>query len=126
MPLCAAMDIRTISVRLCYRLPDAFQYYLLESFGRGEFSSLVRRVSIVIQRSYMTQSFEQYRSLLLLMLWLLPLNAPTVLVWVRGIAVDWKHAFRFGSHWGLLGVIGFALLCEGCAGGKSLMHHGSK
>jgi hypothetical protein len=50
MPLCAAMDIRTISVRLCYRLSDAFQYYLLESFVRGEFSSFVKRVSIVIQK----------------------------------------------------------------------------
>lgn len=72
------------------------------------------------------QEHQQHLSLLLTMLWMLPLNAPTVLVWVRGIAVDWRHAFRFGSQWELLGVVGFALLCEASASGRSFLRRDAR
>lgn len=60
------------------------------------------------------------------MVWLLPLNAPTVLVWARGIALDWRHASRFGSKRGLIQVVGFTLLGEGCAGGKAYARRGAR
>ncbi|ORY63107.1 GPI inositol-deacylase-like protein [Pseudomassariella vexata] len=55
-------------------------------------------------------------SILLLMLWVLPINMPTLVVWVRNLAVRWFTPFS--SHHNVLSILPFILLVETLTTGK--------
>ncbi|KAI0161644.1 PGAP1-domain-containing protein [Hypoxylon sp. FL1284] len=62
-------------------------------------------------------NFNNYvHSLFQLMLWVLPLNLPTLVVWVRNLTVHWFTPFS--SHHNVLSVLPFILLVETLTAGK--------
>ncbi|KAI1409361.1 PGAP1-domain-containing protein [Hypoxylon sp. FL1857] len=67
--------------------------------------------------SLATTNFNNYvHSIFLLMLWILPINLPTLVVWVRNLAVHWFTAFS--SHHNVLSILPFILLVETLTTGK--------
>lgn len=63
-----------------------------------------------------TQSAQSYNfynythSMLVLMLWILPINMPVLVVWIHNLAVHWLTPFS--THHNLLCVLGYILLVE--------------
>ncbi|PFH55666.1 hypothetical protein XA68_17858 [Ophiocordyceps unilateralis] len=63
------------------------------------------------------QNFYHYvHSILLLMMWVLPINLPILAVWVRNLAVHWLTPFS--SHHNVLSIIPFILLVENLTTGS--------
>ncbi|KAL8817610.1 MAG: hypothetical protein Q9191_008114, partial [Dirinaria sp. TL-2023a] len=60
--------------------------------------------------------YNYTHSILILMLWLLPINGPVLVVWVHNLAVHWLTPFS--SHHNVLGIAPFILLVETLTGGK--------
>jgi GPI inositol-deacylase len=60
--------------------------------------------------------FNYAYSILLLMLWCLPINLPTLVVWVHNLAVHWGTPFS--SHHNVLSIMPFILLVETLASGN--------
>ncbi|KPI43387.1 GPI inositol-deacylase [Cyphellophora attinorum] len=60
--------------------------------------------------------FNYTYAVLILMLWVLPLNLPVLIVWVHNLAVPYLSAF--GSHHNILAIAPFIVLVETLAGGK--------
>lgn len=50
------------------------------------------------------------------MIWILPINLPVLVVWVRNLAVQWLTPFS--SHHNILSIVPFILLIETAATGK--------
>ena len=66
--------------------------------------------------SLQTSNFFNYTyAVLILMLWVLPLNLPVLVVWVHNLAVPYWSAF--GSHHNILAIAPFIVLVETLAGG---------
>ncbi|KAL9117923.1 MAG: hypothetical protein Q9187_005535 [Circinaria calcarea] len=71
-----------------------------------------------------TQSGAHYNfynyahSILVLMLWILPINIPILIVWVHNLAVHWLTPFS--SHHNVLSIMPFILLVETLTGGKMI------
>jgi glycosylphosphatidylinositol deacylase len=62
-------------------------------------------------------SFYHYaHSILLLMLWILPINLPILAVWIRNLAVHWLTPFS--SHHNVLSIMPFLLLVENLTTGR--------
>jgi GPI inositol-deacylase len=59
--------------------------------------------------------FNYTYAVLILMLWVLPLNLPVLVVWVHNLAVPYWSAF--GSHHNILAIAPFIMLVETLAGG---------
>lgn len=60
---------------------------------------------------HVNYNFYNYaHSTLVLMLWVLPINLPTLVVWVRNLAVHWLTPFS--SHHNVLSIIPFIVLVE--------------
>lgn len=79
-------------------------------------------------RSIMNQNFYNYaHSILILMLWILPVNLPILVVWVHNLAVHWLTPFS--SHHNVLSIMPFIILVETLTTGKmvprvtSRLHH---
>ncbi|KAI1386275.1 PGAP1-domain-containing protein [Hypoxylon trugodes] len=69
--------------------------------------------------SLASTNFSNYaHSIFLLMLWILPINLPTLVVWVRNLAVHWFTAFS--SHHNVLSILPFILLVETLTAGKMI------
>ncbi|KAI2469942.1 PGAP1-domain-containing protein [Annulohypoxylon bovei var. microspora] len=67
--------------------------------------------------SLASANFNNYvHSIFLLMVWILPINLPTLVVWVRNLAVHWFTAFS--SHHNVLSILPFILLVETLTTGK--------
>lgn len=68
-------------------------------------------------RSTVNYNFYNYvHSILILMLWILPINLPILAVWVRNLAVHWLTPFS--SHHNLLSIMPFIILVETLTTGK--------
>jgi glycosylphosphatidylinositol deacylase len=62
-------------------------------------------------------NFYNYsHSLLMLMIWILPINLPVLVVWVRNLAVHWLTPFS--SHHNILSIMPFILLVETLSTGR--------
>jgi GPI inositol-deacylase len=62
-------------------------------------------------------NFYNYsHSLLVLMLWILPINLPVLVVWIRNLALHWLTPFT--THHNILSIVPFILLVETGATGK--------
>lgn len=69
--------------------------------------------------SLATANFNNYvHSIFLLMLWILPINLPTLVVWVRNLAVHWFTTFS--SHHNVLSILPYLLLVESLTAGKMI------
>lgn len=72
-----------------------------------------------INPSEASSSYYHYaHSILLLMLWVLPINLPILAVWVRNLAVHWLTPFS--SHHNVLSIMPFILLVENLTTGKMI------
>ncbi|OLN95667.1 GPI inositol-deacylase [Colletotrichum chlorophyti] len=60
--------------------------------------------------------YNYAHSILLLMLWVLPINLPILAVWIRNLAVHWFTPFS--SHHNVLSIMPFILLVENLTTGK--------
>lgn len=70
-------------------------------------------------RSTANSNFCNYvHSLLILMLWILPINMPTLVVWVHNLAVQWFTPFS--SHHNVLSIMPFIVLVETLTTGKMI------
>lgn len=68
-------------------------------------------------RSISNSNFYNYaHSILILMLWILPINLPILVVWIHNLAVHWLTPFS--SHHNLLSIMPFILLVETITSGK--------
>jgi GPI inositol-deacylase len=64
-------------------------------------------------------NFSNYtHSILILMLWVLPLNVPVLVVWIHNLAVHWLTPFS--SHHNILSVVPFILLVEKLTSGAMI------
>jgi hypothetical protein len=62
-------------------------------------------------------NFYNYaHSMLILMLWILPINLPVLVVWIRNLAVHWLTPFS--SHHNILSIMPFILLVETLSTGR--------
>jgi pimeloyl-ACP methyl ester carboxylesterase len=62
-------------------------------------------------------NFYNYaHSILILMLWILPINLPVLVVWIRNLAVHWLTPFS--SHHNILSIMPFILLVETLSTGR--------
>ena len=62
-------------------------------------------------------NFYNYtHSIVLLMLWVLPINVPVLVVWVHNLAVHWLTPFS--SHHNILSIMPFVLLIETLSSGR--------
>ena len=69
------------------------------------------------QRSDFTYNFYNYcHSILILMIWILPINLPVLVVWIRNLALHWLTPFS--SHHNILSIVPFILIVETGATGK--------
>src|SRR5690606_18439591 len=76
-------------------------------------------------RSTSTSNFYNYiHSVLILMLWVLPINLPTIVVWVHNLAVHWLTPFT--SHHNVLSVMPFIVLVETLTAGKMIPRMGNR
>lgn len=72
-----------------------------------------------IHHQAMNYNFYNYaHSILLLMLWVLPINLPVLAVWLRNLAVQWLTPFA--SHHNILSIISFILLVENMTSGRTV------
>lgn len=68
-------------------------------------------------RSTANSSFYNYvHSIFILMLWILPINLPTLVVWIHNLAVHWLTPFS--SHHNVLSIMPFIVLVETLTTGK--------
>lgn len=64
-------------------------------------------------------NFYNYaHSIFILMLWILPINLPVLVVWVRNLAIHWLTPFS--SHHNLLSITPFVLLVETLSTGRMI------
>lgn len=71
------------------------------------------------KESHLDTNYNFYNyahSILILMLWILPINLPVLVVWVRNLAVHWLTPFS--SHHNILSIMPFILLVETLSTGR--------
>ncbi len=70
-------------------------------------------------RSITQANFSNYtHSILILMLWVLPINMPVLIVWVHNLAVHWLTPFS--SHHNILSIMPFIMLVETLTSGTMI------
>lgn len=63
------------------------------------------------------RSFYNYaHAMFVLMLWILPINIPILIVWIRNLSAHWFHPFS--SHRNVLSILPFIVLVETLTAGK--------
>ena len=74
------------------------------------------RINITAPSDANSNYYHYAHSILLLMLWILPINLPILAVWIRNLAVHWLTPFS--SHHNVLSIMPFILLVENLTTGK--------
>ncbi|KAL7785954.1 PGAP1-like domain-containing protein [Trichoderma ceciliae] len=74
------------------------------------------RILVVTPSTANSNYYHYSHSILLLMMWVLPINLPILAVWVRNLAVHWLTPFS--SHHNVLSIMPFILLVENLTTGK--------
>ncbi|KAH6607888.1 hypothetical protein Trco_004201 [Trichoderma cornu-damae] len=74
------------------------------------------RIYVVTPSTANSNYYHYSHSILLLMMWVLPINLPILAVWVRNLAVHWLTPFS--SHHNVLSIMPFILLVENLTTGK--------
>ncbi|KAM3518287.1 hypothetical protein NHJ13051_008300 [Beauveria bassiana] len=74
------------------------------------------RLSTITPSTSNVNYYHYTHSILLLMMWVLPINLPILAVWVRNLAVHWLTPFS--SHHNVLSITPFILLVENMTTGR--------
>lgn len=81
------------------------------------FTSIRALRILIVAPSVSNANYYNYcHSILLLMMWVLPINLPILAVWVRNLAVHWLTPFS--SHHNVLSIMPFILLVENLTTGR--------
>jgi hypothetical protein len=75
-----------------------------------------RRIAAELKSNTNYDFYNYTHSLLILMLWVLPINLPILVVWMRNLAVHWLTPFS--SHHNVLSIMPFIILVETLTTGK--------
>ncbi|OAA69063.1 GPI inositol-deacylase [Cordyceps fumosorosea ARSEF 2679] len=75
-----------------------------------------RRIGTVTPSTSNVNYYHYTHSILLLMMWVLPINLPILAVWVRNLAVHWLTPFS--SHHNVVSITPFILLVENMTTGR--------
>lgn len=75
-----------------------------------------RRIAEELKSSTNYDFYNYAHSVLILMLWILPINLPILVVWVRNLALHWFTPFS--SHHNVLSIMPFVILVETLTTGK--------
>lgn len=75
-----------------------------------------RRIASELKSNTNYDFYNYTHSLLILMLWVLPINLPILVVWMRNLAVHWLTPFS--SHHNVLSIMPFIVLVETLTTGK--------
>jgi hypothetical protein len=75
-----------------------------------------QRISNLADSTSNSNYYRYVHSILLLMMWVLPINLPILAVWIRNLAVHWLTPFS--SHHNVLSIMPFILLVENLTTGK--------
>jgi len=75
-----------------------------------------RRIAAELKSKTSSDFYNYTHSLLILMLWVLPINLPILVVWMRNLAVHWLTPFS--SHHNVLSIMPFIVLVETLTTGK--------
>ena len=71
------------------------------------------------QRLDTNYNFANYvHSIFILMLWILPINVPVLVVWIRNLTVYWLTPFS--AHHNILSIMPFILLVETLSSGRMI------
>ncbi|EOD49819.1 putative gpi inositol-deacylase protein [Neofusicoccum parvum UCRNP2] len=107
---------------------DTFFWFLVPLFGLmcTGFCVAINYTTLVILHifgaiySWYTEAnynfFNYCHTILVLMIWILPINLPVLVVWVRNLAVHWLTPFS--SHHNILSIMPFILLVETLSTGR--------
>lgn len=90
--------------------------YLVACLVQLSTSVRAHRYALLAPSSGSLNFYNYAYSIFMLMLWVLPLNLPTLVVWVRNLAVHWVEPFS--SHHNVLSVLPFILLVESLTTGN--------
>ncbi|OAA44379.1 GPI inositol-deacylase [Metarhizium rileyi] len=74
------------------------------------------RLSTLAESTSNLNYYRYVHSVLLLMMWVLPINLPILAVWIRNLAVHWLTPFS--SHHNVLSIMPFILLVENLTTGR--------
>ncbi|KAK3353469.1 PGAP1-like protein-domain-containing protein [Lasiosphaeria hispida] len=77
-----------------------------------------QRIASELRSSANSNFYNYVHSILVLMLWILPINVPTLVVWVHNLAVQWLTPFS--SHHNVLSIMPFIVLVETLTTGKMI------
>ncbi|KAK9450670.1 PGAP1-like protein-domain-containing protein [Limtongia smithiae] len=81
--------------------------------------SLRRHSQQIVQGGQYSQNFINFAiSVLMIMIWLLPINIPLLVVWIHNLSVHWNTPFS--SHHNLLSIVPIIFLVERLTAGKML------
>jgi pimeloyl-ACP methyl ester carboxylesterase len=83
-----------------------------------------QRIASELQSAANSNFYNYAHSIFILMLWVLPINLPTFVVWVHNLAVHWLTPFT--SHHNVLAVMPFIVLVETLTRGKMIPRVGSR
>ncbi|KAH8894045.1 GPI inositol-deacylase [Thozetella sp. PMI_491] len=109
-------------------ITTAILLFLVSTFIPYQFAYLVaclvqlmttvraQRIASELRSSANSNFYNYTHSLLILMLWILPINLPILVVWVRNLAVHWLTPFS--SHHNVLSIMPFIVLVETLTTGK--------
>lgn len=75
-----------------------------------------QRIASELRQGSNYDFYNYTHSLLILMLWVLPINLPILVVWIHNLAVQWLTPFS--SHHNVLSIMPFILLVETLTTGK--------
>jgi len=103
--LCIVQIVTAIRALGVARESVSFQTYNLEN-----------KTNVHQHSDYMYNFYNYSHSILILMLWILPINLPVLVVWIRNLALHWLTPFS--SHHNILSIVPFILLVETGATGK--------
>ncbi|KAL9095228.1 MAG: hypothetical protein Q9165_002484 [Trypethelium subeluteriae] len=98
-------------------IPYQFAYMVLCIV---QFATSIRALRLLWEtRASANHNFFNYaHSMLVLMVWVLPINLPVLVVWVHNLAVHWLTPFS--SHHNILSVMPFILLVETMSTGRMI------
>lgn len=109
-------------------LTTAVLLFLVSTFIPYQFAYLVaclvqlattvraRRIAAELKSNTNYDFYNYTHSLLILMLWVLPINLPILVVWIRNLAVHWLTPFS--SHHNVLSIMPFIILVETLTTGR--------
>ncbi|KAI9824422.1 MAG: GPI inositol deacylase [Thelocarpon impressellum] len=92
--------------------------YLVACLVQMATSTRALRIARETRSSPHINFYNYAHSILILMLWVLPVNLPVLVVWVHNLAVHWLTPFS--SHHNVLSIMPLILLVETLTGGKMI------